>query len=40
MFGFMETKIHLWTKIGISLSVIGVKFPGEKKKKCVVNKVS
>ena len=42
IFGFIETKrssIHLRTKIEISLSVIGVKFPGEKKKKFVVNKV-
>ena len=43
MFGFIETKrltsIHLRTKIEISSSVIGVKFPGEKKKKFVVNKV-
>ena len=44
--GFIETKrlnkkveIHLRTKIEISLSVIGVKFPGEKKKKFVVTKV-
>ena len=42
MFGFIETKrlsIDLRTKIEISLSVIGVKFPGEKKKKFVVHKV-
>ena len=29
----------LRTKIEISLSVIGVKFPGEKKKKFVLNKI-
>ena len=41
MVGFIETKtlIYLRTKIEISSSVIGVKFPGEKKKKFVVNKV-
>ena len=33
MSGFIETKIT------ISLSVIGVKFPGGKKKKFVINKV-
>ena len=38
MFGFIETSIHLRTKIEIILSVIGVKFPGEKKKKFVVDK--
>ena len=41
MFGFIETKrlnIHLRTKNEISLSVIGIKFPGEKKK-FVVKKV-
>ena len=31
--------IHLRVEIEISLSVIGVKFSGEKKKKFVVNKV-
>ena len=35
----VKTSIHLGTKIEISLSIIGVKFPGEKKKKFVVNKV-
>ena len=33
------TSIHLRTKIVITLSVIGVKFPKEKKKKFVVNKI-
>ena len=41
MFGFIETKrlkiVHLRTKIEISLSVIGVQFPGENKRKFVVN---
>ena len=34
MFGFIETKRLIETK-----GVFGVKFPGEKKKKLVVNKV-
>ena len=41
MFGYIETKRlnidYLRTKIKISLSVIGVKFSGEKKKKFVVD---
>ena len=44
IFGFIETKRlnidYLRTKMEISLSVIGVKFPGGKKKKFVINKVS
>ena len=42
MFSLIETKklkVHLRTKIEISLTVIGVKFPGEKKKKFVVNMI-
>ena len=36
---YWNKKIHLRTKIEISFSDIIVKFPGEKKKKFVVNKV-